>query len=255
MRFVQALIISLFSCSLAYASQPSDSALDDLPGSAGAKLAKGGRRTGKVRRPARPAHRRWRRFHQLESSTGLMVRNPDRAWGTFTTVSRLAELGREYQRRYPDALPIMVHDLSAKRGGVLKPHRSHRTGRDADVRMILRKPTKFSTPASPWTLDLERTWFVFSTLLRSREVQFIFLDRRLQRTLYRYLKAQGSSKGELARLFQYPRAKNHNQGLIRHEPGHADHFHVRFHPDGYLPPSREVAQGPALSERVEVAAR
>ena len=32
----------------------------------------------------------------------------------------------------------------------------------------------------------------------------------------------------LDEIFQYPRGKGAAGGLVRHEPNHADHFHVRF---------------------------
>jgi len=54
------------------------------------------------------------------------------------------------------------------------------------------------------------------------------MDHRLQRVLYEYARSQGVSRRKLNRWFQYPRPPQQRQGVIRHVPRHADHFHVRF---------------------------
>ena len=54
------------------------------------------------------------------------------------------------------------------------------------------------------------------------------MDHRLAAALYDYARSQGVSRSDLSRWFQYPRRIDQRYGLIRHEPHHADHFHVRF---------------------------
>jgi hypothetical protein len=54
------------------------------------------------------------------------------------------------------------------------------------------------------------------------------MDYSVQALLYEHAKGKGASQDLLDELFQYPRGKRRQYGLIRHEPGHGDHFHVRF---------------------------
>ena len=62
-------------------------------------------------------------------------------------------------------------------------------------------------------------------------VEYIFLDYRLQRRLYKYAKKVGWSDRALERVFQYrPSGKGGKRslrGIIRHEPGHRNHYHIR----------------------------
>ncbi|MCX5745771.1 MAG: murein endopeptidase, partial [Proteobacteria bacterium] len=57
---------------------------------------------------------------------------------------------------------------------------------------------------------------------------YIFVQLRLQQPLYEYAKKTGTSKAVLDHLFQFPRGRRNKRGIIRHERGHDDHFHVRF---------------------------
>jgi len=59
-------------------------------------------------------------------------------------------------------------------------------------------------------------------------VQAIFVDYQVQGLLYDWAAARGVDERYLDRLFQYPEGKSAGDGLVRHEPHHDDHFHVRF---------------------------
>jgi murein endopeptidase len=122
---------------------------------------------------------------------------------------------------------MVVHDISRRWGGRLRPHRSHRRGTDVDIQLQLSPPSKKYLRATPRTLDITATWFIISKLLATRDVVYIFIDYRLQRVLHRHAKASGASR-ELLEAFQYPRGRHRRQGIIRHTRGHADHMHVRF---------------------------
>ena len=56
----------------------------------------------------------------------------------------------------------------------------------------------------------------------------MFVDHSLQKLLYDEAK-KTLSKDALNELFQFPRSKNRMYGIIRHQKGHVNHFHVRFH--------------------------
>jgi hypothetical protein len=119
----------------------------------------------------------------------------------------------------------------------MRPHRSHRDGRDIDVGYYFKdgRSRRHFARASARTLDLPRTWALFDALLQTNEVEYIFVSYRLQRALARYARAQGVSSARLRRVFQWPRHWRNRRGIIRHERGHRDHFHIRFKRD--VPPA------------------
>jgi murein endopeptidase len=177
----------------------------------------------------RRTRRRWRRRRlklvQLRDGPGLQVKSPWRAFGTKLTVSTLRDVMAQYHERFPDADPIWIHDLSKRRGGELEPHLSHKTGRDVDIRLVHKRPTKHYCKATPRTLNLEHTWFLIERLYASGAVEFMFLDRRLQRALHRYARRNGYTRQELRKILQFPGRWG---SFVRHWKGHADHIHVRF---------------------------
>lgn len=182
---------------------------------------------GRARKAKRARRRARRGFVQLAArGPGFFIRDPRRSWGTELTVRRLKETAAAYAKRFPEAPPIRYCDLSRRWGGRFRPHVSHRTGRDVDIDLILKRPRKTWVKASGSMIHAERMWFFVSSLVASGDVQYIFLDRRLQRALYRHARAKGHSKEELGRVLQYPRRGAY--GIVRHWRGHRDHIHVRF---------------------------
>lgn len=182
----------------------------------------------RLRKNRKRRHKRRRRYRrrrlklvQLTSGPGLRVNNPKRAWGTPLMVDRLREVLLAYNLEFPDAPKVGIHDLSRRYGGRIHPHVSHRTGRDVDIRLVFKKPPrrKGLVRGRPSTIHKERMWFLVKTLVDTCDVEFIFLDKRLKWTLYRFAKKQGMPLLELRSLFR---------GFILHWPGHDDHMHVRF---------------------------
>jgi murein endopeptidase len=56
----------------------------------------------------------------------------------------------------------------------------------------------------------------------------MFLDYELQEVIYKWALKNGVSRRLLDTMFQYPRGMYAAQGIIRHDPGHDGHVHVRF---------------------------
>lgn len=223
-------------------------AIASLPAAAPAKSTrtiepKKRRRTVSKRKRQRRARakakkRRARRgFVQMESrGPGFVIRDPKRSWGNELTVRRLKEASAAYAKRFPNAPPIRICDVSRRWGGRFHPHVSHRTGRDVDLNLILKKHRERWVKASARTLHAERMWFFVSTLVASGDVQFIFLDRRLQRAMYRFARSKGHSRAELGRVLQVAGKRG---AIVRHWKGHRDHMHVRF-----VRPSRKLRRIP-----------
>jgi len=78
------------------------------------------------------------------------------------------------------------------------------------------------------TIDVEKMWFLFKTLLDTGKVEYLFVDYALQRPIYERALAEGHTKEDLASLFEYPRRKYAGGAIIRHSRGHDDHFHIRI---------------------------
>ncbi len=128
---------------------------------------------------------------------------------------------------------LSIGDLSRKQGGALAGHRSHQSGRDVDLGLYFESrlsgdPQRFVS-ASEGKLALGPMWTLVDHLARSKHTQYVFLDYELQKSIYRHARREGVSKSRLSRIFQYPDGRHVKDRLVRHEPHHDDHFHVRFH--------------------------
>ena len=173
---------------------------------------------------------------RLKGGDGYFLRRPYRAYGTRTMVSHLRRAIKDTRSSHPKAHVLAVGDLSAETGGWISDHSSHRSGRDVDLGLYFRKkpagyPESF-VDATDKNLDRAATWALIRNLVSTEDddggVQVIFLDYDVQGILYRWGKENGVSEKRLARVFQYPHGRGAIAGLVRHEPNHKDHLHVRF---------------------------
>jgi len=173
---------------------------------------------------------------KLEAADGWYIRRPYRAFGTRITVEHVERILADIVDRFPDIHSIAVGDISAEHGGQISEHSSHQSGRDIDIGLIFRdKPDNYPQSFVVGTadnLDLEATFVLVEefakTAQESEGVQMIFLDFNVQGLLYNWALENGESADYLARLFQYPHGRGSSAGIVRHEPNHADHIHVRF---------------------------
>lgn len=132
-----------------------------------------------------------------------------RAFATIETITALTAGLDAVGKRFPEAEPIQVGDLSARHGGKIYGHESHQSGRDVDIRL--------AQLASGEDFDWERTWFLVKTLVDGSEVTAIFLNAR-QQTFLRAAADTDIGAAEAAPYF----------ALIKHERGHTIHMHVRY---------------------------
>jgi len=134
---------------------------------------------------------------------------------------------------FPGTAPVVIGDLSRDGGGYLPPHRSHQSGRDADVGLYRSNniPVRGFKQLIGSDLDLDKTWTFIEALIRTGRVKYIFLDRTLQERLHSYALNYGGWPAEsLYRLFQYPHGNR--RAIIRHARSHKNHLHVRFRCSG-----------------------
>jgi len=173
---------------------------------------------------------------RLTRGAGYYIRRPERTYGANHAVYAVKRALAVVHRRYPKAHVIAVGDLSVKKGGRISGHHSHQSGRDVDIGFVFKKKPK-SYPkefvvATDGNLDKAATWTLVSTFAGMADtdngVERIFLGYDTQRLLYKWAKKHGVSSKTLGRVFQYPNGRESPTGIVRHEPAHDDHLHVRF---------------------------
>jgi len=167
-----------------------------------------------------------------------------RFYGTWQLVQLLGRGARRVAQRFPGAR-LTIGELSSRAGGDIHGHRSHESGRDADLGFYRRRSDgsvytgnqKFVeldahgrglAPNGGLRFDAVRNWELIAKLVSDDDarVQFIFVARGLRQLL---LQAAVKRKA--------PAALIERAGAVMIEPGHGNphrsHFHVRI----YCPPT------------------
>jgi penicillin-insensitive murein endopeptidase len=208
------------------------------------------RRTTPATRPPDPGdgtslsvgrHNRGRllRSHELHESETLRFKTPhsEAHFGTDELVGLLERASRAVAIASPGER-LTIGDLSRRGGGRFSPHRSHQSGRDADVGFYVfdgdRHPLdldRFFDFRRDGTVrghdelhyDFVRNWQLVEALVTDEvPVQWIFIERGLRG----YLLQEG------ARLGASPEVLAHAEAILS-QPSrggrHNDHFHVRIY--------------------------
>jgi penicillin-insensitive murein endopeptidase len=178
---------------------------------------------------------------RLDESSYLRVVPADAAgdvrWGIEPLVGMLERSARALRRQFPDAITSVGH-LSREGGGEIDQHRSHESGRDADVGFFTRTaggkpllashfvPFRGDGTAPTWPgayFDDARNWALVASLIGDPEahVTHLFVASPLRARLLSYAEKVGAPPAlrvRAAELMQQPR------GTLPHD----DHFHVRI---------------------------
>ncbi|RLB42601.1 MAG: murein endopeptidase [Deltaproteobacteria bacterium] len=159
-------------------------------------------------------------------------------FGTPTLVGAIKRAAREVAAAFPGGHPLRVGDLSNPYGGAHSRHRTHRTGRDADLLFFARDAGGLATHGKGWLrfdslglatvrdrafrFDEARNWHLVRTLImddRAR-VKWLFCSNELKARLLRYAARHENSPQAVVRAT-----------WVLHEPSrgdpHDDHFHLR----------------------------
>ncbi len=151
---------------------------------------------------------------------------PSHGFGTEETVAQLQHCLNQVHDQFPGSHPVMLGSLSGQFGGHLPPHRSHRTGRDADVYFFRQPGAQWSKAATREDIDLPRTWALLRCFITDTDVEMILIVRKVQDWLEKYALSQGENKQWLDSLFHDN--GSYKTALVRDVPGHVAHMHVRF---------------------------
>lgn len=162
-------------------------------------------------------------------------------WGTEELVSLVQGAASHVSRVLPGGR-LTVGDLSRQRGGRMRPHRSHRNGRDVDIvfyaidaqgnpvepnTFVQYRPDGSAYGSDGWRFDDARNWELIASLITDARVhvQYIFVSRGIRARLL----AEASNRSappelveRAARLLYQPRRGG----------AHRDHYHLRI----YCPP-------------------
>jgi penicillin-insensitive murein endopeptidase len=163
----------------------------------------------------------------------------DNRYGTDELVDLVESVARRMHKRIPD-VRIVVADLSSRTGGgAFAFHRSHQSGRDADLLYYMRD--KDGQPFEPdamhvfdgrghardssgITVDVPRTWQLVKELVTAQEatVQYIFMYEPIAELLIDHAKKVGEPPEVIAKV-----------RIALKQPGdsarHDDHMHVRVY--------------------------
>jgi murein endopeptidase len=163
---------------------------------------------------------------QLADSPFWEKIDPDHVWGTRESIEFVAHAITRVNELFPDTPVLFVGDFSAQKGGKLKPHQSHQSGRDVDLGYYYLNDPVWYRRATAANLDRARTWALLETLLTETRVEYVFMDRSIQPLLREYALAHGEDPEWLSRVFETSSGKG--DSIVRHRWGHATHLHVRF---------------------------
>jgi hypothetical protein len=175
---------------------------------------------------------------RLPAAPDWAITVPTHAYGTEETVEQLAHCVHSARAAFPGSPRVMIGSLSKREGGEALPHKSHRTGRDADVYFFRHPGANWHEPATPDDIDLPRTWALLRCFVSEADVDFVLIDASVQAWLEEYALTAGEPEGWVASLFHD--GPGRQRAVVRHEPGHADHMHVRFVSAGSRQRGREL---------------
>jgi penicillin-insensitive murein endopeptidase len=167
------------------------------------------------------------------------LRDNDRHFATARFADVITRAAKKVDSERPGAT-LTIGDLSAPHGGMIMPHFSHRSGRDADL--LLYVTTLDGAPAaSPgfihvradglaedpetkkfYRFDVEREWLLVKTLLEddTARIQWLFVSDVVKSMLVAWAKAKGESTDTIYRAITV---------MAQPHPGgeHDDHIHAR----------------------------
>ncbi len=161
-------------------------------------------------------------------------------WGNPRLVHAVEQAAAAVAQARPGGAPLVLGDMSARWGGKIPGHASHRNGRDADLLWYVTTPAgaPVTNPGfihmgsdgladvgngSYLRLDIEREWLLIKTLLRSPDigVEWMFCARPVEALIIDYARARGED----------PTLVWHAETVLQ-QPGdsapHDDHIHLRM---------------------------
>lgn len=165
----------------------------------------------------KPNRGRIENAEQLPKSDLYTIRFDRLAWGSSLAVAGIQRALAGFRRDSGYSRDIFIGAMSRKSGRRLRPHRSHQSGRDVDVRLpAMAHAEGFKLEKNE--IDWHATWVMVDAFVRTGDVQVIFLERKLFARLRSAGLRMGATDEQIAAVM----------GNVRHSKGHTSHVHVRF---------------------------
>jgi len=153
-------------------------------------------------------------------------RKPDESYGSSHAIAELMAAITTFRHQAGFNRSIVIGGISRARGGRFRPHKSHQSGRDIDIRMPLTAAAEGKRHVTANDIDWKATWLLMRAFIDRGQIEYIFLDYSLQKRIYKVAREHGATKEQLEHWLQWPVRKPKHQ-IIRHVEGHKVHFHVR----------------------------
>ncbi|PRQ09688.1 Penicillin-insensitive murein endopeptidase precursor [Enhygromyxa salina] len=160
-----------------------------------------------------------------ENNQLYTLRRPDEAFGSSHTLEHLQLAIARWRRDSGFTGALKIGAISKQGGGKLKPHSSHRSGRDVDIRLPV---INNGSAEQVSDVDWDALWGLVMALVDTGEVKTIYLTTDRQKHLLAAAKRAGADQATIERVLQYPEKSGHNNGIVRNQSGHTAHIHVRF---------------------------
>ena len=175
---------------------------------------------------------------QLRNTKYLRVRKKSRkiAYGHPALLLMLKNTAKEIAKVMPGSV-LLVGDLSAKKGGPLKGHASHQSGRDADVGFYVKKKglrvnsksfrrfrsDGIAKDGSRYTFDDRRNWLLVRFWLTDGRagISHVFVSRGLRKRLLAFANRVPTERKYAKRAAKFLKQPTDSGA-------HDDHFHVRI---------------------------
>jgi len=174
---------------------------------------------------------------RLPESRDYQRRSTWLLFGSTHTLEVLVNAIARFRHEYHFDGMLVLSDISQKSGRLLRPHKSHQSGRDIDIWLptikgaykdfYLRADRKPKPPEVHWLA----AWALAKSLIDTGEVRYIFLNYGVQEKLFQAAQQLGATEQELDMIQWTPGVSEDNRrnpGIIRHAMGHTGHMHVRF---------------------------
>lgn len=175
----------------------------------------------------RPNRGRLEHGVKLEDGPLWDLGHPRVSWGSTHTITVMRSAFTTLRNDIGYRGDIVIGALSMKHGGRFRPHKSHQSGRDIDIRLPLRPGLEDTRHPTADDIDWYATWALVDAFIRTGEVEAVFLEMGRQERLYTAARVMGVERERLRELIRWPNWSG-SDPVVRHSDGHDTHIHVRI---------------------------
>ncbi len=166
---------------------------------------------------------------RLPESPLWRIGQPARAFASSHTIAVITRAFTTLRNDMGYRGTITIGALSRPHGGRFRPHQSHQSGRDIDIRLPLR-PGIGDDVRHPTVDDIDwyAAWAMVDAFIRTGEVEAVFLEIGRHERLYTAARVMGVPRAQLVDLVRWTNWSGPVKPLVLHSDGHDTHIHVRI---------------------------